>query len=205
MGLLIKDLITLKKFFKQLIILVAFYVCLSFFVDMGSFLSGMIVVLFSNMVVTTLSYDEFAKWDKYALTMPITKSDIVLSKYVLGILFLVLGGILSMLVSFVFKGNFQAEEIVLTVLAVFSFCVFMLSFLLPTVFKLGVEKGRMFMILIYMVPVMLFVVGAKKFDFVLQLNEIAIIKIIICGLVVSFVLYIISFFISKGIYMKKEL
>ena len=49
--------------------------------------------------IATFSYDEMAKADKYILTLPLTKKEVVLAKYVLVITSTVIGAILGVIAS----------------------------------------------------------------------------------------------------------
>ena len=81
-GLIIKDILNLKNYMKQLILVLIFFIAYGIFLKNGTFVGTMITLMLSMQVITTMSYDEYAKWDKYALTMNINRKDIVLSKYV---------------------------------------------------------------------------------------------------------------------------
>ena len=48
-------------------------------------------ILCAMMVVTTFSFDENAKWEKYAMIMPISRKDLVLSKFVILLCFCLFG------------------------------------------------------------------------------------------------------------------
>ncbi|MDF2686949.1 MAG: hypothetical protein K0S55_2132, partial [Clostridia bacterium] len=62
-GLLIKDFLISKKYMRSLFLVVAIYVIFSFTSGNMSFLSGMVTIVFAMIVITTFSYDDFAKWD----------------------------------------------------------------------------------------------------------------------------------------------
>ena len=76
-GLLIKDILNMKNYMKQLILLLIFFMAYGVFLKNGTFVGSMITLMLSMQVITTMSYDEYAKWDKYALTMNINRKDVV--------------------------------------------------------------------------------------------------------------------------------
>ena len=164
-GLLIKDILNLKSYMKQLIVIFVFFTAYGIFMKNGIFVGAMFTMILSMQVITTMSYDDYAKWDKYALTMNITRKDVVLSKYVLFIMFILTGiliGIISSLVinSFV-DVPMSIEEILITsviVPAIFSmlFCI-----VIPIVFKNGTEKARIIMMAIFFIPAILIFLVAK--------------------------------------------
>ena len=75
-GLIIKDILNLKNYMKQLILVLIFFIAYGIFLKNGTFVGTMITLMLSMQVITTMSYDEYAKWDKYALTMNINRKDI---------------------------------------------------------------------------------------------------------------------------------
>lgn len=150
-GLILKDFYNLGKQYKVLLVLIIFYVIVSLTSEDTNFFGGVISILMVMLTITTLSYDEKSKWDRYALTMPISRSDLVLSKYILG-------GILSgiaFVINFVFQvlaGSGEPAEVLLVSAATAGIGLLFLSLILPILFKFGVEKGRYIMLLIFFVP-----------------------------------------------------
>jgi hypothetical protein len=125
----------------------------------------MMILLTSMMIVTSMAYDESTKWDKYALTMPITKEDLVKSKYALLVLLALSGSIISIIFGFIiskFIGVTNYKELLLTSGGVALASLFLFSILLPIIFKLGTEKARIFMMLIFAIPAIL-VTGLSSF------------------------------------------
>lgn len=50
-------------------------------------------VLCSMMVITTFSFDNMSKWEKYALVMPVTKQDLVAAKFIVLLIFTAFGAV----------------------------------------------------------------------------------------------------------------
>lgn len=101
-GLLRKELLALKSTFSILVIFVLVYAIIGVMGDNSSMVSGVLAVILMMLPANSISYDEFYHWDKYALTMPISRQKIVQSKYLLCFLlfglFLVVGVTFSGLV-----------------------------------------------------------------------------------------------------------
>lgn len=74
-------------------------------------------MMFAMMVVTTISCDDLAKWDAYALTMPVTRKEMVLSKYLVMVLLNTLRAVLSLIIgivgSFLMNQSFDLEILVI--------------------------------------------------------------------------------------------
>ena len=60
-GLLIKDILNLKNYMKQLILIFIFFTAYGIFLKNGIFVGAMITMMLSMQVITTMSYDEYAK------------------------------------------------------------------------------------------------------------------------------------------------
>lgn len=161
-GLILKDLFNLKKQARFYIAIPLFMAVLSAF-SSGSMQMFAIAycLLFSIMLpITTLSLDERANWDPYALCMPVSRRSVVLSKYLLGLLFILASVLLCFLAAWLrgAAAGFAAFDVQkmlfsivwMTVGACVLFAVFM-----PIMFRIGTEKGRIVMIGVIVVPVLL--------------------------------------------------
>ena len=200
-GLLLKDLINLKKQAFIYLVFILFYGVVSVSSNNVSFIGGMICVVSAMMPITALSFDERANWDKYALTMPVSRRDMVLEKYILGLL-CATGG-LAVLLLFQWIIPVKEEGDLISIFILYAVSILYLSLLLPVLFKLGVEKGRILMMLFFAIPfAAVFIVS--KLD--LQMPDIQTLKSLLYGFP-AFVaaVYILSFFLSFLIYRKKEL
>ena len=89
-GLIIKDFLNLKKHSKYYIILMIFYFILGIANEDFIMFGSMIIVFSAILPITAISYDEKNNWDSYALTMPISRKDLIVSRYILGIILLIL-------------------------------------------------------------------------------------------------------------------
>ncbi len=149
-ALLLKDFICLKRQAKTLLVFFVMYIILFVTMQNFNFLYAMVIILATTLVMNTYAYDENAKWDTYALSLPITKQQIVLSKYLLSIL-LACGGVLICVVISLIKKQTNLENW-LTIYALFGVAIFIISFLLPLLYKFGSQKARILVICIILVP-----------------------------------------------------
>lgn len=157
LGLMLKDLLNLRKTGRSLFFILICYTIFFFTMD-ASALSGVLVVMVTMQVLTTFSYDEYAKWDAYALSLPISRKQLVKSKYVLSYLFVLFGTILSFVLTSVvsiMKGNFLFMEMLTSVGAVGVIFILMLLIILPLIYKFGIEKGRTLIFVVMMIPAFL--------------------------------------------------
>lgn len=204
-GLLLKDLFTLRKQGKVYLLLLAFYLFYTILTKNVSMMSSMIAMLCAIAPITTLAYDENCKWDRYALSMPISRKMIVLSKYVFGILLILISMVivapLSMMVV-TYTREMELKPAIMIVLAVNGIAILFISILLPLLFKFGVEKGRLLMFVIFFIP-LAFVYLYKKINLGLPSKE----TFELLGYlspVFLIIIVLISMVISIRIYEKKE-
>ncbi len=163
-GLILKDVFNLKKYAKQISLSVVVFGLFAVQLKNPAYLIGMISMMCSMLVITSMSYDESTKWDKYALTMPILKKDIVLSKYIL-LVFLVAGGtafsgIISVIMSEIMQLQ-EPKDILLISGAIALVMLLIFSVLMPLLLKYGVEKARILIFAIVGLPALIGTAFAK--------------------------------------------
>lgn len=202
-GLILKDLYNLKKQTKTYLILLIFYYILGIANEDFTMVGSMVALLAAMAPITAMAYDERSKWDKYALTMPISRVNIVASKYLLSIIFLLIAFISTMLFSLLFS-SLPLSEGVLVNLATLSTGVLIVSVVFPILFKFGVEKGRILMMVVLFSPTALIVL-LSKLDFKMPIVDEELIKLLLyISPAISLAIFAISIMISVSIYNKKE-
>ena len=211
-GLILKDLLNLRKNLKTIIIMCLFYTLL-FSTLNPTFLSGMITILFAMQILTTFSYDDYSKWNMYALSLPITKKQLVLSKYILGISFIIFGGVFSFILTSLlslFKWRFIIGDLVSSILVSKVIMILIILILLPLIFKYGVERSRIMLLAIFAIPTVLILIISKvlaltgiPFPSEEQLNALLPVICIIATLILIAGSYV-SYMTSVKIVTKKE-
>ena len=211
-GLILKDLLNLRKNLKTIISMCLFYTLL-FSTLNPTFLSGMITILFAMQILTTFSYDDYSKWNMYALSLPITKKQLVLSKYILGISFIIFGGVFSFILTSLlslFKGSFILGDLVASIIGSTGIMILMILILLPLIFKYGVERSRIMLLAIFAIPTVLILIISKvlaltgiPFPSEEQLNALLPVICIIATLILIAGSYV-SYMTSVKIVTKKE-
>jgi len=206
-GFILKDLYNMTSNFKQLLVVI-----LSLLVMMGTFenmsvFSGMfIILLLGTLVVSSFSFDDMAKWDRYAIALPVTRKQIVLSKYVVALIGLLTGIIvyfIANIISMLIHGNLELGEMFLGSGIIVCAVVAMLSVMLPLVFKFGAEKSRIIMMLVIVIP-WLATMFVMNMGFPVPSE--AILRLIGYSLPVAVIILLIgSYLISAKIYEKKDL
>ena len=144
-GLLIKDFKLLKgqkNFFMAITAISIIMIIVSPGTSFPIGFLGFVGALFS---LSSISYDEFDNGNAFLFSLPITRKDYVLEKYIFGlisgIMFLLLGTVISLVAIGITKtGSFN--EIFLTAGSLFPTILLILSIMLPFILKFGGEKGR---------------------------------------------------------------
>lgn len=162
-GLMIKDFYNLKKQLLLYILIGVLYSAIGAISsnENGVSFTGFVMILSAMLPVTAVSYDERSSWDKYGLTMPISRKEAVASKYVIGILFTAAGALISAVIGFIFRADMKEFAYVLSIMA--GICFIYLAVLLPVVYKFGTEKARFAVIAVMLIPFLFIAGGAMLF------------------------------------------
>ena len=163
-GLMMKDFVNLKKNFKIFALLTLLYGFMAFTSEDASFFSSIFTMLIAILTLSTYSYDEIAKWDVYALTMPVSREDIVGGKYAIMISLTLIGSVVSTAFTVILNVVLKNGELTAGVTSCWigaAIIVLFYSLSLPFITKLGVEKARMIFFAIYIIPFAIFYLLSK--------------------------------------------
>ncbi len=153
-GLLLKDFYMIWKQAKFMLALVIIYILIGVVSD-SSFWTVFAVIFMAMLPITALGLDERSGWTGYAAMLPFSKHDIVVSKYVFGLagvgLAVILYAVLTVLTNLVRYGSVQIDSILQMIMPLLSVSFLFIATNLPIMFKVGVEKGRMWYLLSLMV------------------------------------------------------
>ena len=220
-ALIKKDLLNLASY-KVSIIILFVGVCLCTLNTNVANLAPIVIITMVGMIsLSTFSYDEISKAEKYLLAMPNTKEDMIKAKYILVIGLTVLGGVvayfLTILLSYVMNKVNQNAAVTIdymsllytTIAGIFGIGL-VESIQIPSIYKWGAEKGRVQMfILVFIIFLIIGVVAyfITKFGLDIDITS-AIDKIkdyaVYILLVITAILYYISYKVAYKIYKKKE-
>ena len=206
-ALVYKDLLAVRKYCRNYLIMCAVFLLSSVFVEEYSFLQIYPLIFMGTLVSTLIAYDERDKWDRQVLTMPVTRTQYVSAKYLTGLLLqgvvLVLTALAHWLQLHLAKSlvwdAFWVDIAMLVVLAVSA-----PSLILPFIFKNGSEKGRMAYLIVFGTLFALVAAGGivlEKLGMVVELTEL---PMGIVSVVAAVVLYPASWALSVHWYGKRE-
>ena len=156
-ALLLKDIISLSRYMRYVLVLLLI-LCL-----LPGFNGSSFAVMFAAMLpLTALAYDERIKWDKLAAMMPYTPRQLVVSKYVLGYSLMALALLLSLVVGsavgLVTGAPLTLESLASTVV-VAAFGLALMAVTIPLCIRFGVEQGRIILMIVLGAFIALFVMG----------------------------------------------
>lgn len=150
-GLFIKDIKLILSNKSVFVIIVVMMALLAFSnTAVSAFVTSYISILFTMLVVTTISYDDFDRCMSFLMTLPVSRKDYVREKY----LFAVTGELCGMLLSFVLNmainliKNSQTDlnELGFSMAVIFFMMLIFMSVLIPVQLKFGGERGRIVLV-----------------------------------------------------------
>ncbi len=209
-GLILKDLLVLRKQGKSYLLIIGIYMVLAFVgVFDYSILSTMMVVLTMMLPMATFSYDELARWDKFAAAMPVGRSGIVKAKYLMALAVIGGAGLLCFVVNIIvamIDHEAQLGALMASLGGSLGAGLLINAAILPLLFKYGAEKSRS-MMMVVMLVVFILVFGlitiAGEGGFALTNAMTAVIPWLAALLVLGG--FVVSYRISQKLYAQKEL
>ena len=155
-GLIAKDFLVSKRSLKAYFGIMIFYAVLTF---MGvfniSFVTAFVSVMLIMLPIGAFSYDEAAKWDRYAMALPLGRRAVVGARYLFTLLVTLISLALALLsgvaVSVTGQGSFI--EVMVTAFATLASGLLVSDLLLPLCYKLGPERARPYLYAIIFIPV----------------------------------------------------
>lgn len=210
-GLLYKEFYTLKRCLKQYSTILIMFALISVYMKSVVYLQSMLTMSLGMLTFTGITYDKMYGWDKLALTMPVSRSGIVLSKYIMSALVSATALIVSSVIGIVIKQFVPVEEgiadILMVAVVLFGALLLIYAVILPIIYKFGVEKARIMMFGIIAIPIVLITILVRYIPEPTQFIEFINSHVVLTGLiylVICILIDVISYFISVHIYNQKE-
>lgn len=212
-GLIVKDFLVMRKSIKTYILFLAFYFVMSAMnLFPISFVTTLVQLIIMMLPLSAFSYDEMAKWDRYAFSLPLGRRAVAGARYLFALLlslFAALFGLVSCLVLSAFFHDPNLVENCLTVTVSLALGLLYCDILLPLTYKLGPERARPYFYLVIFLPIIL-LFGAYKLgllnnlSFLLKLPDAVVIPFLLLLPLLPLLGMGISFLISCRILEGKE-
>ncbi len=213
-GLLYKDISIMTRSFKgNVLLLMALYGVL-ILVTREPYLAYAMTVVWGIYVASTINYDEQAHWDAYAATLPVTPGQVIGSKYLLCVVSTAIGAVIAL--ALVLLAGAGGAEYSFGILACAEVSVLTNALLMPITYRFGAARSRVYlMALVFLIVFSIsFAVQAYlssqteaffiNMDTTLQAQTAIVAGITALSLLLTAVLYAISYTICVRVYAKKE-
>ena len=170
-GLIKKDLYNLGSYKSSLIIMIIF--CAVAIIGTKAVIYGPIIIctMIGMIALSTFSYDEISRANKYILTLPTNRKELVKEKFILAIGATIFGGILGILITIVVTKimnyiqpintiNLNYNDLLFSTIGGMFGISLIQAIQIPSIYKWGPEKGRIQMfILIFLLVVLISGIG----------------------------------------------
>lgn len=163
-GLVLKDILVLRKALKTYLLFLIFYFVMAL-LDLFSiaFITAFVQVIVMMLPMSSFAYDEQAKWDRYAMALPLGRRTVVRAKYAFVVLMLLAAAAFALLssVALSITSAEPVEENLAAGVGALSVGLLAVDLTLPLNYKLGAERARPFLFAIIFIPVILFLLAAR--------------------------------------------
>lgn len=206
-ALLLKDFYVTAKYGRSYLLIIAVFTVVSVLSPESFYFSAYLCMITGMLPITLMAYDERSKWTEYSGTLPYSKTEIVCSKYLMGILVQTAAVFASVLIKIAVRGFDRILSDILVYAYGFSAALVMVGVILPFMFWFGVEKGRIaYYILVGVIFAVIFVITnyAGENEEPLSLSENAYPFGSVVIILAAVVLYIVSCLISVAVYKRRE-
>lgn len=163
---------------------------------------------FGALAATAMQKDAASKWNKFELTTPVSRKDVVTARYISCLLYVLIGilmSIISLLVFYLVTGVINLERMSYGFVLGWGVAMSFPSFMIPLVTIFGLDKAEpMMLVSIIMGLVLFFASNAIMTPF---LKDVAYANLIfrLSYVALTTVLFVVSYLLSCWIYKKKEL
>lgn len=210
-GFLWKDYLTIRKKYglPRLVLDLAIVAALLILLEgTGALVVSLVLVPLevTSMVVSLTSFDETWKWEKYAVALPVSKGEIVKSRYAFALLMALVGFVVALAANLIAQAAFGAGSLgtcLLLAAASFFLTLLVLAVLFPSNYRLGVNAGVAVMILFLIaVLVLWFLSRVTEFSWLAAAAAHAAL-LPWAGFAAAAVLFLLSYFLSAALFRRK--
>lgn len=209
-GLIIKEFLAMRRYLRIIGILLALYIVMALLTQSVSFFSTVNALLVVFCAFNSFSYDRYNHWDEFAGTLPISRLEMVKSKYVFLLLLALAFTLIILVVNLIINvsSNDGLSSVIKNAIASVSFALIYLSITTPLIYKFGLEKARYVMIVCAFVPFLLsYIISllSGRGIIILPSREAIVSTAVYTVPILTASFFIGSYLISKLIFLKKDL
>lgn len=160
-GLIAKDFLVMRKTIRTYILFLLFYFVMTVWGLFSiSFVTGMVQIIIMMLPLGAFSYDELAKWDRYALSLPLGRRAVAGARYLFALILALFAALFGLVTCIILPGPSLVENC-LSVMVSLGLGLLYCDILLPLTYKLGPERARPYFYLVIFLPIIL-LFGAYK-------------------------------------------
>ena len=154
-GLIWKDFMVSKRTVKAYLGIMIFYAAMTV---MGmfsvTFVTAFVSVILIMLPISAFAYDEQAKWDRYAMSLPIGRSRVVGARYLFTLLIVLVSLAFALLagVAVAVTGKGDLMEVLVSALTTLAVGLLIADVLLPLCYKVGPERARPYLYALVFIP-----------------------------------------------------
>ena len=212
-GLLTKDFLTLKKKYGIVRVIIDLAIIITLMIVLESAAPIYICFLLlpleiTSMIISLTTCDEEWRWDKFAISLPITKTSIVKSRYLLSGILSFIGLIISILVntiSYFCFPKYKYGFYLFIAFASFAVILLFLAFILPSTYSLGVNAGFAIMIVLLAILLVLGFWSKLTNNSIMWFVDDNFEFCTLIGFLSSIAIYILSYILSINFFKKKHI
>lgn len=163
-GLIMKDFFVMRKSLKSYLMIMVLYLVLAWMdIFDYSFIMAFVQVMLMVLPISAFAYDEQAKWDRYAMSLPLGRSKVVRARYffVLALALITSAFGLAGIAILTLIHEADPVEMLLTLMVSAAIGLLISAILLPLSYKLGAERARPYLYAIVFIPVIAIVLLSK--------------------------------------------
>lgn len=163
-GLLIKDFKLMKNMKNSFVIILLVTLGMAFYFSDMSFIVMYMAIIGNSFTSSTISYDEFDKGDAFLFSLPVSRKDYVMEKYLLSLLMCGGGWLVGTVFSMgfgVIRNGLDPVEGIMTALVLLPVAIGLNVLILPLRLKYEGEKSRISMMIVIGGFLLIIVAGAK--------------------------------------------
>lgn len=173
----------------------------------SGFIGGMIGA-FGALAGTAIQKDGTSKWNKFELTMPISRTDVIKARYISFVLYILVGifmAILSVLLFYAVTGSVNLERMGYGFVFGISFAMSLPAFMTPLILIFGKDKNETILMVSAVMGLGLFLGSSAVLTPFLSDFSHSNLVFRLGYYIFSIVLFVISYLFSLFLYKRKEL
>lgn len=212
-AILYTDMLNLKQSIKAMGMMLLFFGVMGFVFQEISFFVMLLVMLSVMLPFNLFAYESSAGWDKLMLSLPVTRSDVIASKYLIccgqsTLLAACLCGVGA--VYAMSSADISWIDLTATVFFCLALSWVVNGVMFPLIVRYGVTKARYLLLIVVWTPILLFWIAKQAVmqnpfvDVLIQISETNLWLLGLSALAGAAAIMWISMRISIALYQKKE-